>query len=123
MDEAMTEVRRGILRISLLAVFVVLFISPALAQTSLGIPGVLAPSVAPELVQGGFTALEGPVGAADGTVYFSDRMPDRTYHLELDGKITVYQENTGAANGLELTRDGDMVRAEDGAKRIGKVTR
>jgi gluconolactonase len=75
------------------------------------------------LVQGGFTALEGPVGAADGTVYFSDRMPDRTYHLGLDGKITVYQENTGAANGLAFTRDGDMVRAEGGAKRIGKVTR
>jgi hypothetical protein len=71
----------GILRISRLAVFVALFTSPALAQTSLGIPGVLAPGVAPELVQGGFTALEGPVGATDGTVYFSDRMPDRTYHL------------------------------------------
>jgi gluconolactonase len=97
--------------------------TPALAQTSLGIPGVLAPGVVPELVQGGFTALEGPVGAADGTVYFSDRMPDRTYHLGLDGKITVYQENTGAANGLAFTRDGDMVRAEGGAKRIGKLTR
>jgi gluconolactonase len=84
---------------------------------------VLAPGVVPELVQGGFTALEGPVGAADGTVYFSDRMPDRTYHLRLDGKITVYQENTGAANGLAFTRDGDIVRAEGGAKRIGKVTR
>ena len=88
-----------------------------------GHSGVLAPGVVPELVQGGFTALEGPVGAADGTVYFSDRMPDRTYHLGLDGKITVYQENTGAANGLAFTRDGDMVRAEGGAKRIGKVTR
>ena len=86
----------GILRISRLAVFIALFTSPALAQTSLGIPGVMAPGVAPELVQDGFTALEGPVGAADGTVYFSDRMPDRTYHLGLDGKITVYQENTGA---------------------------
>ena len=63
----------GILRISRLAVFVALFTSPAVAQTSLGIPGVLAPGVAPELVQGGFTALEGPVGAADGTVYFSVR--------------------------------------------------
>jgi hypothetical protein len=89
-----------VLRISGLAVFVALFASPAPAQTLPGIPGVLAPGVAPELVQGGFTALEGPVGAADGTVYFSDRMPDRTYRLGLDGKITVYQENTGAANGL-----------------------
>jgi gluconolactonase len=112
-----------VLRISRLAVLIALFTSPALAQTSPGIPGVLALGVLPELVQGGFTALEGPVGAADGTVYFSDRMPDRTYHLGLDGKITVYQENTGAANGLAFTRDGDMVRAEGGAKRIGKVTR
>jgi gluconolactonase len=74
-------------------------------------------------VQGGFAGLEGPVSAADGTVYFSDRMPDRTYRLGLDGKITVYQENTGAANGLAFTREGDMVRAEGGAKRISKVTR
>jgi hypothetical protein len=82
----------GILRFSRLPVLVVLLTSPALAQTSPGIPGVLAPGVLPELVQGGFTAREGPVGAADGTVYFSDRMPDRTYHLGLDGKITVYQD-------------------------------
>jgi hypothetical protein len=64
-----------LLRISELAVFVALFTSPALAQTSQGIPGVLAPGVAPELVQGGFAALEGPVSAADGTLYFSDRCP------------------------------------------------
>ena len=92
-----------ILRISRLAVFIALFTSPTLAQTLPGIPGVLAPGVAPELVQGGLKALEGPVAAADGTIYFSDRMPDRIYHLGLDGKITVYQENTGAANGLAFT--------------------
>jgi gluconolactonase len=113
----------GIDRISRVTVFVALFTSPSLAQTSPGIPGVLAPGVSPELVQDGFTSIEGPVSAADGTVYFSDRNPDRTYRLGLDGKITVYQENTGAANGLAFTREGDMVRAEGGAKRIGKVTR
>jgi sugar lactone lactonase YvrE len=118
-----SRARSRLLWMSQFAVFVGLFASPALAQTSLGIPGVLAPGVAPELVQSGLAALEGPVSAADGTVYFSDRMPDRTYRLGLDGKITVYQENTGAANGLAFTRDGDMVRAEGGAKRIGKVTR
>jgi gluconolactonase len=116
---------RGRLRLLWMSQFAIfaLFASPALAQTLLGIPGVLAPGVAPELVQGGFVGLEGPVSAADGTVYFSDRMPDRTYRLGLDGKITVYQENTGAANGLAFTREGDMVRAEGGAKRISKVTR
>jgi hypothetical protein len=29
----------------------------------------------------------------------------------------------GRAGGMKATRDGDMVRAEGGAKRIGKVTR
>ena len=123
MTSSRSRLFAGIVRISRVTVFVALFTSPSLAQTSPGIPGVLAPSVAPELVQGGFTSIEGPVSAADGTVYFSDRNPDRTYRLGLDGKITVYQENTGAANGLAFTREGDMVRAEGGAKRIGKVTR
>ena len=88
-----------------------------------GIPGVLAVSVEPELVQDGFTGIEGPVGANDGSVYFSDRNPDRTYHVGLDGKITIYKENTGATNGLAFTRDGDMVRAEGTGKRISKVDR
>src|SRR5262249_58919212 len=85
-EEAMSRSRSsaGSVRISRLAVFIALFTSPALAQTSPGIPGVLAPGVAPELVQGGFTALEGPVGAADGTIYFSDRLAYRTYPLRLD---------------------------------------
>jgi hypothetical protein len=43
---------------------------PALAQSPAGIPGVLAPGVVPELVQEGFTFTEGPVGTADGGLYF-----------------------------------------------------
>jgi gluconolactonase len=95
---------------------------PACAQAQ-GIPGVLAAGVQPELVQDGFTGIEGPVGAADGSVYFSDRNPDRTYHVGLDGKITVYKENTGATNGLAFTREGDMVRAEGNGRKISKVDR
>jgi hypothetical protein len=57
----------GRLRLLWISHFVALFASPALAQTSIGIPAVLAPGVAPELVQGGFAGLEGPLSAADGT--------------------------------------------------------
>jgi hypothetical protein len=46
---------------------------PARAQPSDGIPGVLAPGAVPELVQEGFVFTEGPVGTADGALYFSDR--------------------------------------------------
>jgi gluconolactonase len=94
---------------------------PTWAQPAAGIPGVIAAGAVPELVQEGFSGLEGPVGAADGTLYFSDRDPDRTYRLGLDGKIGIVAENTGAANGLAMTRAGELVRAEGTGKKISKV--
>jgi hypothetical protein len=66
----------------------------AVAQPSDGIPGVLAPGVAPELVQEGFVFTEGPVGTADGGLYFSDIRTNRTFHLDAGGKISVVRENT-----------------------------
>ena len=100
------------------AAFVALLAAPALAQT--GIPGVIAPGAEPELVQEGFVFTEGPVGAPDGSLYFSDIRPNRIYHLEPGGKIALIREQTNGANGLALTRDGDLLAAEGDGKRISK---
>jgi gluconolactonase len=91
---------------------------PALAQTPDGIPGVLAPGAVPELVQEGFVFTEGPVGTADGGLYFSDIRVSRTFYLDGSGKISVVRENTNGANGLALTRDGQLLFAEGDGKRI-----
>lgn len=93
---------------------------PAIAQAPAGIPGVLAPGVVTELVQEGFTFTEGPVGTADGGLFFSDIRANRTYYLDPAGKISVAREGTNGGNGLALTRDGELVFAEGGAKRITK---
>jgi len=90
----------------------------AIAQAPTGIPGVVAPGVEAELVQEGFTFTEGPVGAADGSLYFSDIRVSKTHHLDLSGKITVFREDTDGANGLALTKDGELLFAE--RKRISK---
>jgi gluconolactonase len=97
-----------------------LLASSAMAQTPAGIAGIIAPGVAPELVQEGFTFTEGPVGTADGGLYFSDIRANRTYYLDPAGKIGVVREQTNGANGLALTRDGELVFAEGDAKRISK---
>jgi gluconolactonase len=91
---------------------------PALAQPPDGIPGVLAPGAVPELVQEGFVFTEGPVGTADGGLYFSDIRVSRTFYLDASGKISVVRENTNGANGLALTRDGELLFAEGDGKRI-----
>src|SRR5213593_1543876 len=89
-------------------------------QTDSGIKGVVAGNARPELVQEGFMFTEGPVGAADGGLYFSDIMgADKTYRLDPGGKITLYRSGTNNMNGLALMRDGSLIGAE--SKRISKA--
>jgi gluconolactonase len=83
----------------------------------------VAPGVAPELVQEGFVFTEGPVGTPDGGLYFSDIRPNRIYHLDPGGKISLVREQTNGANGLALTREGDLLAAEGEGKRISRRSR
>jgi gluconolactonase len=103
-----------------IAIAIALSTLPVLAQAPAGIPGVLAPGVEPELIQEGFTFTEGPVGTADGGLYFSDIRASKTYYLDPAGKITTVRENTNGANGLALTRDGELLFAEGDGKRVTK---
>jgi gluconolactonase len=105
------------------AAFLSAFVAPALAQAPGGIPGVVAPDAAPEPLQEVFQFTEGPVGTADGGLYFSDIRANRTYLLEPGGKIAVVREHTNGANGLALTKDGDLLAAEGDGKRVSRRTR
>jgi gluconolactonase len=98
----------------------VLLAMPVSAQSPAGIPGVVAPGVQPELVSEMFLNTEGPVGAADGSLYFSDTDASRTYRLDPNGKITIERENTNRSNGIDFTRDGAMIWAEGDGPRITK---
>jgi gluconolactonase len=95
----------------------------AMAQQSAGIPGVIAPGLEPELVQEGFTFTEGPVGTADGGLYFSDIRANRIHRLDAVGKITTLYEQTNGANGLALDKAGELFAAEGDGKRISRRNR
>jgi gluconolactonase len=106
-------------RAAMVAAVILLIWAPTLlAQTPAGIPGVLAAATAVELVQEGFSFTEGPVGSADGGLFFSDIRANRVYYLDPSGKVTVVREATNGANGLALARSGELVFAEGGGKRI-----
>ena len=95
----------------------------AVAQQSAGIPGVISPGVEPELVQEGFTFTEGPVGAPDGGLYFSDIRVNRIHRLDAAGKIITLYEQTNGANGLALNKAGELFAAEGDGKRISMRNR
>ena len=105
------------------AAAVVLLAGAAHAQSPGGIAGVVAPGVVPELVQEGFVFTEGPVGTPDGGLYFSDIRPNRIHYLDPGGKISLVREQTNGANGLALTREGDLLAAEGEGKRISRRSR
>jgi gluconolactonase len=102
------------------AVLIILFIMAAHAQAPSGLVGVVAPGAEPELVQEGFTFTEGPVGSPEGGLYFSDIRANRIYYLDPNGRINSVREQTNGANGLALTRDGELLAAEGDGKRISK---
>jgi len=105
------------------AALVGLLALPVSAQSPSGIAGVVAPGVEPQLVQEGFAFTEGPVGTPDGGLYFSDIRPNRIYRLDTNGEIGFVREQTNGANGLAVTREGDLLAAEGDGKRISKRSR
>ncbi len=99
---------------------IAVFASTGAAEAQNAIPGVVAAGQQPELVQEGFTFVEGPVGARDGGLFFSDIRVSKTYRMDPQGKITVFREGTNGTNGLALDKDGNLLGAEGEGGRISK---
>ncbi len=64
----------------------------------------------------GFT--EGPSVNAKGEVFFTDIPNSRIHKVSLDGKVSVFAEDTGKANGLMFGPDGRLYACADGKQQI-----
>jgi gluconolactonase len=79
---------------------------------------VLIPGESWQLLAQGYTFTEGPAANGRGEVYFTDISASRIHKIGLDGKVTVFRENTGGANGLMFGPDGRLYACQNGTKRI-----
>jgi gluconolactonase len=71
-----------------------------------------------ELVGEGFGFTEGPAANEQGEVFFTDIPANKIHKIGLDGKVAVFAENTGGANGLMFGPDGRLYAAANGLKQI-----
>jgi gluconolactonase len=83
------------------------------------IPGVIRAGAQVQLVKDGLNGLEGPVPSGDGGLYFTAIDENRIYKVDRDGTtVSIWRENTNGTNGLFLMKDGRLLGAEGGGKRI-----
>jgi len=74
---------------------------------------VIAPGAKLEKLAGGFEFTEGPAADAEGNVFFTDQPNNRIYKWSVDGKLSIFHENPGRANGLYFDKDGNLLACAD----------
>ena len=79
---------------------------------------ILDPSSEWEQVSQGHKFTEGPAVDREGNVFFTDIPNNRIHKISLDGKVSVFKEDTGGANGLMFGPDGRLYACQNGRKRI-----
>jgi sugar lactone lactonase YvrE/enterochelin esterase-like enzyme len=71
-----------------------------------------------QMVSEGHVFTEGPAVNAAGEVYFTDLRSSKIFKVGLDGKTSLFADNTGNVNGLMFGPDGLLYGCAGGAKQI-----
>jgi gluconolactonase len=70
---------------------------------------------------GGFKFTEGPAADAEGNIFFTDIPNNRIHKWSVDGKLSTFLEDSGAANGLFFDKDGNLLACEGGRGRLVSI--
>lgn len=83
---------------------------------------VIAEGAKVEKLAGGMLFTEGPVADKKGNVYFTDQPNDKILIWSTDGKLTVFLEPAGRANGLCFDKDGNLWACADGKNELWSIS-
>ena len=64
-------------------------------------------------LSGGFSFTEGPAADQQGNVFFTDQPNNKIYEWTVDGKLVIFHEDGGRANGLFFDRNGNLISCSD----------
>lgn len=88
------------------------FVTGGIASAQRGtIPGVGMTGPAKK-VHTGFKFTEGPIGDADGNVYFTDIPNEKIHRIDAQGELSVFREKSNFANGLMVNAKGEIIACE-----------
>ena len=82
---------------------------------------IIAKGATLELLAADYKFTEGPAVDELGNVYFTDQPNDRIMKWSTDGKISVYMEPAGRANGLYFDHQGNLLAAADEKNELWRI--
>ena len=82
-------------------------------QSSNSLSGVIAPGAKLEKLSGEFQFAEGATCDAQGNVFFTDQPNNRIMEWSVDGKLTVFLQPAGRANGMYFSHNGQLLACAD----------
>jgi gluconolactonase len=75
-----------------------------------------------ETIASGFSFTEGPAADSRGNVYFTDQPNDRIWRWDArSGKVTLFLQGTGRANGMIFDRHDNLIAAADMYGELWKI--
>jgi len=74
---------------------------------------IVAPGAELQLVSDQFSFTEGPAADAAGNVFFTDQPNNRIWRYDTNGKMSIFMEPSGRANGLYFDKEGYLIACAD----------
>ena len=85
----------------------------AITAASTAKAGIIAPAAKVKKLAGGFKFTEGPAVDAQGNVFFTDQPNNRIHKWSVDGKLSIFHDSPGRANGLYFDKHGNLLACAD----------
>src|SRR5215471_19862631 len=74
---------------------------------------ILAPGAKLILIDSNFSFTEGPAPDKQGNIFFTDQPNDKIWEYDVNGKLSVFMDKTGRANGLYFDVKGNIISCSD----------
>ena len=100
----------------IIVLFILVAVSFSAEKTSVVVPGAQV-----EKLAGGFRFTEGPAADAEGNIFFTDIPNNRIHKWSLNGKLSIFLENSGGANGLFSDKAGNLIACEGGGQQLVSI--
>jgi len=94
-------------------IFFILLFTVVFTTTGQENKSIIAPGAKVEKLADGFRFTEGPAVDKQGNVYFTDQPNDCIMKWSTNGKLSVFLEKTGRANGMYFDKKGNLLSCSD----------